>query len=119
MNRKPDSIYKAFRQSGGTLTQSIRLLQPENNLVPSRNALGRQFFQSLTSSYHSPRVQNVHNLTHCPASARKEHLYNLALRVALLIRHSLDVHVHGSTSGTVRNGLSPDTILVCFATMST
>src|SRR6266849_8866870 len=40
-------------------------------------------------------------LNHCPANARKQHFYNLALRVALLIRHSLNVSVHGDLQSSV------------------
>ena len=50
---------------------------------------------ALLRHYFAARPETSINLTHCPANARKQHLYNLALRVALLIRHSLNVSVHG------------------------
>ncbi len=45
------------------------------------------------SCHFAARPETSINLTHGPANARKQHLYNLALRVALLIRHTRDVGV--------------------------
>ena len=45
-NATEDSVYKIFTQLGGILIETFHFLEPINNAVPTRNALGRQQLES-------------------------------------------------------------------------
>jgi hypothetical protein len=84
----------------------VRLVAQDTALSRRRHGFdsrtGRQYFQSLSAPCNfAARPETSIKLNHCPANTRKQHFYYLALRIALLVRDSLDVGVHSDFQSSV------------------